>query len=342
MAATTLLSCMQFHDNFQSAEATSTQAKHYVEGKAECVMELHSRRVLFASNSDIRLPMASTTKILTATTVLEESDNLSEKIVIPEEAAGITGSSVYLKSGDTYTVEELLYGLMLRSGNDCAMALALRFGGNLGGFSSKMNAVAQKAGALESNFVNPHGLPCNGHYTTAQDLSRITCYALHNPTFCEIVSTKYYQPKHWQNKNKMLKLFDGAIGVKTGYTKEAGRCLVSAATRNNMTLICSVLNCPTTYERSIVLLEDAFRAYSYVPLLSQETLFCLDDGKTKVNARSDRDFYYPLLEGEAQWIEEKTELVTSELKNKKSGEIIGKIEIYLAKRLLFSGNLYKL
>ena len=125
---------------------------------------------------------------------------------------------------------------MLRSGNDCATALALRFGKTVEGFASKMNLKAQAAGALNSNFVNPHGLPQDGHYTTAKDLSLITCYALHDPIFSEIVSTRYYEPRKWQNKNKLLTRYEGAIGVKTGYTKEAGRCLVSAAEREGLIL----------------------------------------------------------------------------------------------------------
>ena len=184
----------------------NTKAKNWQEGKAECVMELESRRILYADHAEQALPMASTTKILTAITVLQSCNNLQEELVIPQEAAGVQGSSVYLKSGDIYTVEDLLYGLMLRSGNDCATALALRFGGNVENFAMKMNAVAQKAGALASSFKNPHGLPCKNHYTTARDLGYITCYAMQNPIFSKIVATRYYAPRHWQNKNNLQSL----------------------------------------------------------------------------------------------------------------------------------------
>ena len=301
-------------------------------------MELNSRRILYASRADTRLPMASTTKILTAITVLENAENLQEEIKIPATATGIEGSSVYLKSGDVYTVEDLLYGLMLRSGNDCATALALRFGGSIGGFSAKMNAVAQSSGALNSNFENPHGLPCADHYTTATDLSYITCYAMQNPTFEKIVSTKYYEPRHWQNKNKMLRLYEGAIGVKTGYTKEAGRCLVSSARRDNMTLVCTLLNCPTTYERTIKLFDDAFSAYKNVQIIKADEVFEIQDGKRTVKGVTGKEFYYPLLEEEKALIEIKTQAVN----NRKTEKIVGLLEIYLAKRLLFSTNLYKL
>ncbi len=315
---------------------TAVYAKTATEGKAECVMEMNSRRILYAANEDIRLPMASTTKIATAITVLENCENLDEKFPIPNEAQGIEGSSVYLKAGDYYSVTDLLYGLMLRSGNDCATALAIRCSGDIKNFSAKMNETAQKAGALATNFQNPHGLPCKGHYTTAKDLTLISCYAMKNSTFAQIVSTRYYEPCHWQNKNKMLFLYDGGIGVKTGYTKEAGRCLVSAGKRENMTLVCTLLNCPTTYERSIQLLDDAFSAYSYTKVLDKESVFKVQSGNKEISCRAKEDCFYPLLKEEQDLIEVKTVA----LKEGKNKEIVGKYQIYLAKRLLFSGNLY--
>ena len=323
-----------------SSPCFKATAENYVEAKAECVMELNSRRVLYESNGDTRLPMASTTKIVTAATVLDNVPNLKEEVKIPAQAAGVEGSSVYLKTGDIYTVEELLYGLMLRSGNDCGVALALHCCGSVARFAMKMNETAQKAGALASRFENPHGLPSANHYTTAHDLTLITCYAMQNPVFRTIVSTRYYEPRHWKNKNKMLALYDGGIGVKTGYTKEAGRCLVTAAKRDNMTLVCTVLSCPTTYERSAKLLDDAFAAYSNEKLLSADEVFTLNDGKTK--AKAGKDFYYPLLKEEKEWIEIRTKAIETRNRKKKSGEIVGQFEIYLAKQLLFSGNLYKL
>ena len=230
-------------------------------GKAECVIELKTGRILHEKDAELRLPMASTTKILTAVTALEHCKNLDEEIVIPQAAVGIEGSSGYLQYGDKYTVEDLLYGLMLRSGNDCATALALHFGGEVSSFCAKMNIIAQKAGALNSHFENPHGLPCEKHYTTARDLCYITRYAMQNEDFSRIVATKFYEPRQWKNKNKLLSTYEGAIGVKTGYTKEAGRCLVSAARRGDRVLICTVLNCGPMYERSAELLDKAFALY---------------------------------------------------------------------------------
>ncbi len=310
--------------------------------KGECVMELNSRRVLYESHGDMRLPMASTTKIVTAATVLAAVTDLQESISIPAEAVGIEGSSVYLQEGQSYTVEELLYGLMLRSGNDCAVALALHSAGSVGEFSARMNETAQKAGALNSNFKNPHGLPCDGHYTTARDLTGITCYAMQNATFRKIIATRYYEPRGWKNKNKMLYQFEGACGVKTGYTKAAGRCLVSAAEREGMTLVCTVLGCPLTYERSTTLLNDCFRGYSYQSLLQEEEIFTIGEGKRAVKGYSKRSFSYPLSEGEEAHLEYRVTPVGNGEKWKNQEEIIGQLEIYLAKRLLFSTNLYKL
>ena len=298
--------------------------------KAECVMEVNSRRVLYEEHGDLRLPMASTTKILTCITVLELCENLQKKVVIPEKAVGIEGSSVYLKAGDFYTVEELLYGLMLRSGNDCATALALSCCSSMEDFVYRMNLTAQKAGAFSSNFENPHGLPSSKHYTTSHDLALITAYAMQNSTFREIVSTKYYQPRQWKNKNKLLSTYDGAIGVKTGYTKEAGRCLVSAAKHGDMTLVCVVLGCPSTYERTTTLFDDAFARYSLVRLLGGNEQIC--------GGVSRKDIYYPLLKEEKEYVS----IQTTPYQSKKKQEIVGQFEIYLAKRLIFFGNLYKL
>ena len=326
-AILTFIFCISLH---MPICVLSARAETKAVSKAECVLEVNSRRVLYEEHGDLRLPMASTTKILTCITVLELCENLQQKIVIPEKAVGIEGSSVYLKAGDCYTIEELLYGLMLRSGNDCATALALSCCGNVEEFAYRMNLIAQKAGALSSNFENPHGLPSSNHYTTARDLALITAYAMQNPTFREIVSTKYYQPRQWKNKNKLLSTYEGALGVKTGYTKEAGRCLVSAAKQGDMTLICVVLGCPSTYERTTTLFNDAFAQYSLVRLLGANEP--IEGGVAQ------KDYYYPLLKEEKEYVSIKT----IPYMDKKKQEIIGQFEIYLAKRLLFSGNLYKL
>lgn len=310
--------------------------------KAECVMEMESRRILYAFGADERLPMASTTKIVTAITVIENCLDIQKQETVFDESVGIEGSSVYLKKGDVFSCEDLLYGLMLRSGNDCAVELALRVGGSIEKFCSLMNATAQKAGALNSRFENPHGLPKENHYTTAKDLSLIACYAMHNKLFSEIVGTKYYEPMHWANKNKLLYQYSGAVGVKTGYTVEAGKCLVSAAKRNGMTLIGCVLNCPNTYGRTIQLFDDAFSAYTMVKIQSAQSPVSVEiDGKT-VSCYVERDLYYPLLSEEEGMIRKVITPTKKDVWSGKKQKIFGQIEIYLGNQLLFLENLYKL
>ena len=158
--------------------------------KAMCVIEMNSGRVVAEKNMDTALPMASTTKIVTALTVIQNCKNLEETIQVADSSIGVEGSSIYLRKGELITVKDLLYGLMLRSGNDSAVALACHVGQNVEGFAKMMNETAKLAGATNSNFVTPHGLDHKDHYTTAYDLAKISAYALKNPIFKEIVSTK--------------------------------------------------------------------------------------------------------------------------------------------------------
>lgn len=243
--------------------------------QAAVVMERSSHRVLFEKNADKRLPMASTTKIVTALTVLQHSD-LNESVLIPPQAVGIEGSSVYLRAGEHLTVRELLLGLMLRSGNDCAVALALHVSGSIEKFASLMNQVAAENGCTDSHFVNPHGLHDDEHYSSAHDLALLTCVALQNEDFRQIVATKTARISNEGmeydrvliNKNKLLNSLVGADGVKTGYTKKAGRCFVGSATRDGMQVVAVVLNCGPMFEESADMLNAAFanyRMYTAIP-----------------------------------------------------------------------------
>lgn len=227
------------------------------ESQAECVIDCESLTFLHTKNADARLPMASTTKILTAIIIIEDCDP-DEIVSVPKQAELAGGSSVYLREGDQISVRDLLYGLMLRSGNDCAVSLAICHSGDLKAFSQVMNERAMRMGAEHSHFCNPHGMPDENHYTTARDLAIISAYAMQNEMFREIVSCQYYQAKSWKNKNKMLFDYDGAIGIKTGFTTRAGRCLVTAAQRDNRIIVCVVLNSPQMYERTEELLNRAF------------------------------------------------------------------------------------
>lgn len=313
--------CIGWGEHYSAQAAT--------ESRGECVVEVTSRRILGEKNADMALPMASTTKVLTAILIIDDCD-LEETITIPQAAQGVEGSSVYLKAGEEYTVGDLLYGLMLRSGNDCAVALALHHSGSIEAFAQKMNEKAAFLGASDSFFCNPHGLPAEGHHTTARDLALIASYAIQNPTFEKIVSAKYYARHNWQNKNKMLWNFEGANGIKTGFTLNAGRCLVTSAERDGMQLVSVVLNSPQMYERTEELLDEAFGTYH------METL--CDPNEPFEGFRVREHFSYPLTEAERAEI--RFERETFDPLPKESGEFAGTLKILLENNLIFSQNLY--
>ncbi len=296
---------------------------------AECVIEVSSHRFLSENNADNILPMASTTKILTAIMIIDDC-NLDEIITVPKQAEGTEGSSVYLRAGEQYSVRDLLYGLMLRSGNDCAVTLALHHSGSIKAFANKMNEKAALLGAENSRFVNPHGLPDQRHYTTARDLSVIAAYAMENETFREIVSTKYYETRNWKNKNKMLWEYDGAIGIKTGFTLNAGRCLVTSAERDGMELVCVVLNSPQMYERTAELLDAAYEKYRMTTLFDHTQTI-----EKQLVAKY--DFRYPLTGDEQNKIKIQINRIEQ---NCSAGEFAGQMKIFLENDLIFSQNLY--
>lgn len=244
--------------------AVSINVGAQTHSRGECVVEAGSFRFLHELNADLPLPMASTTKILTALIVLEDCSP-DEIVIVPAEAERAEGSSVYLRRGEERTVEELLYGMMLRSGNDCAVALAIHHSGSIRKFAAVMNTRAAAMGAESSHFCNPHGLPEEGHYTTSRDLALIAAHAMGNPAFRAIVSCKFYPFSGWKNKNKLLfNGFEGACGIKTGFTRQAGRCLVAAAERGGRLLVSVVLNCPQMYERTQELLDQCFSRYDFL------------------------------------------------------------------------------
>lgn len=270
------------------------------------VMERTSKRVLYSKNCDAKLPIASTTKIVTALTAINHV-NLDDVVEIPAEACGIEGSSIYLRAGEHLTVRELLYGLMLRSGNDSAVAIALHTAGSIERFADMMNETAAKLGLTDCHFVNPHGLHNDAHYCSANDLAVLTCEALNNPVFCEIVSAKSYRianegydyDRVLINKNKLLSNLDGADGVKTGYTKKAGRCFVGSATRNGMQVVVVVLNCGPMFEETASMLNAAFANYSLKTVIPQNKLCgsVVENGK-KIYYVCPERLQYPIKNGE--------------------------------------------
>ena len=245
-----------------------------INSRAYVVIDRNSNTILCGKNELEKRKMASTTKILTATVILENC-NLDETIEVSKKAAGTGGSRLGLKTGNKITVHDLLYGLMLRSGNDCAVALAEYAGGSIEGFAELMNKKANELGLKNSHFETPHGLDSNDHYTTAYELAILTNYALRNKTFSNIVGTKTYtitlngNPMTINNTNELLGVFDGVYGVKTGFTNGANRCLVTACKRNDLDVICVVLGADTKKFRtsdSIKLLNFVFNNFEPVNL----------------------------------------------------------------------------
>lgn len=307
------------------------------------VIEQTSKRVLSEKNKDLKLPMASTTKIVTALVVLEHAD-LSDKVIIPKCAEGVEGSSIYIKAGETYTVEDLLYGLMLRSGNDSAVALAMHVSGSIEKFCSLMNEKAIAVGATNTNFVNPHGLHDQNHYTTAYDLALLTAEAYNNENFIKIVSSKKYKLKdsYIYNKNKLLGSYEGADGVKTGYTTKSGRCLVSSSKRDGMRVICVVLNYYDMWDKSKELMTTAHKKYDLIKVLSKDDLTqtnVINGIKREVKCSVNKDFYYPLTVDEISSLSYEKEVFDTQAPVY-SNQICGTVKVYLDKCLIFEKNIY--
>ncbi len=227
-------------------------------------------RVLYSKNPDSQCLVASTTKIMTALVVCERC-NVLDRVRIPKEAVGIEGSSMYLQEGEVLTVQELLYGMMLRSGNDAATALAIYCGGTVEGFAQLMNDKAHILGLENTHFKNPHGLDAPGHYSSASDLAKLAAYAMDNPIFAHTVSTKTVTigQRVIQNHNKLLWQVEGADGVKTGYTKAAGRILVSSALRDGRRLVVVTINDPDDWQDHAALYQQGFSKYTPVQLICE-------------------------------------------------------------------------
>ena len=326
--------------------ASAKSSRDFSQGVSEIVMETNSKRILYQKNIHEKKYMASTTKILTAICVIENID-VDKEITITSKTIGVEGSSIYLEEGEKLTIKHLLYGLMLRSGNDCAETLAVACSGSIKEFASLMNNTAKKIGANNSNFVNPHGLHDENHYTTAYDLALISCYAMKNKTFKEIVSTKKieipFTTRNYNrvliNKNKMLKEFEGSTGIKTGYTKKAGRCLVSSCVKDGLELVSVVLNCPPMFERSKELLNDCYNKYKNYKILDCNNIIdFVDSDKGSIPVYIKKDVILPLTDSEYENL-----TIKYNYPNKITcfdNQVIGNIEIYASSNLIFTEKLF--
>lgn len=236
--------------------------------KSAILIEAQSGKVLYQQNAFVRLPMASTTKIMTAIVAIE-SGNIGRTVSVSPDAVGIEGSSIYLYPNEKLTLEQLIYALLLESANDAATAIAIEVAGSVDAFAALMNQKAEELGLTATHFTNPHGLDNEEHYTTAYDLACIAAYALKNETFRKLCSTGRMTiplkgdegTRVLVNHNKMLSRYEGTIGVKTGFTKRSGRCLVSAAERDGLTLVAVTLNAPDDWNDHEKMLDFGFERY---------------------------------------------------------------------------------
>lgn len=282
---------------------------HAVSASAYAVIEQKTGRVLYQSNAEAQMPMASTTKVMTALLTLQYLD-LDREYAVPDGAVGIPGSSIYLKKGEHLTGRELLYGLMLSSGNDAAYALAILIGGSAESFVSMMNRKAQQLKLTHTHFADPCGLASRNHYTSALDLASLCRQALNHPVFAQVVATQNAvirgaapgTVRYLHNKNRILGEVQGGNGIKTGYTSAAGRCLCSSATRKGMTLVCVVLNDHNWFEDSKVLLEQGFDEFEMVTLCRQNNFAgeanILNRKHEKCDILYKNTVRYPLKKGE--------------------------------------------
>lgn len=317
----------------QAAAAPTVQAESAV------LLDVDTKRVLYEKNADEPKPIASITKIMTAILAIEYG-RLDDLVVVSPKASRMEGSSIYLRPGEQVTLETLLYGLMLRSGNDAAVAIAEHIAGSEENFVKLMNMKAWELGMNRTQFANPHGLDAEGHYSTARDMALLSAYALKNPVFQEIVKTKVKRVswpgeqwmRSWANKNKMLQFYDGADGVKTGYTKKAGRTLVSSATRGRQQLVVVTLNDPDDWRDHMRLLDYGFSQYPARLLLKEGQLLPVPASWPAAERRLEvgRSLYYPLSQNEVEDV--KATIVfsphaRSRWEKGSSGEVVGNVHV---------------
>lgn len=264
-------------------------------------------RILYEKDAESQSLIASTTKIMTALVICEQC-NVLDRMRIPKEAVGIEGSSMYLREGEVLSIQELLYGLMLQSGNDAAVALAIYCGGTVEGFTQLMNDKARLLGLEDTHFENPNGLDSPGHYSTAKDLAILAAYAMKNPLFAKTVSAKTVTlgSRVLRNHNKLLWRLQGADGVKTGFTRAAGRILVSSAVREDRRLIAVTINAGDDWNDHIGLHEDGFSQYTPQLLVRKGqclgSLSVLSGETERVNVLAAEDFEYSIREDEKPYV----------------------------------------
>jgi len=319
-----------------------------VSARSAIVIEASSGTVIFEKDADTRRPMASTTKIMTALCAIE-SGRLDETVAVSPDAVGVEGSSVYLEAGDRITLLSLVKALMLESANDAAEAIAIAVSGSVDAFAELMNQKAADLGLADTHFTNPHGLSDDDHYTTARELAMLSAYAMKNEVFRSVVSTVSERIecgdsyRTLTNHNKMLRIYDGAIGIKTGFTKASGRCLVSAAERDGVMLVAVTLSAPDDWRDHEVMLDMGFDTLCREMLMCEGEFAgrvpCLGGVSDEVKVVS-RDELSVIIPKDHQEITSKVILPQYFYAPVNDGENVGRVEFYLDGELLGSVQLY--
>lgn len=308
-----------------------------ISAKAAALIEQGSGRLLYGKNETAQLPMASTTKIMTGLLAVE-SGRLDTVYTVPPEALRVEGSSMGLLPGEKITLRDLIYGLMLESGNDAANAIAICLAGSVENFVARMNERAAQLGLQNTHFVTPSGLDAAGHYTTALDLARLGAYAMSNAQFARIVSTQKIRVTYdgnangrsLYNHNKMLSLYDGTVGIKTGFTKKCGRCLVSCATRNGVTLVVCTLNDPNDWKDHETLFDRGFAMLHTVPVAVSQPAIAepvVGGVRNSVKVNIPLTVSAALKDGEALKITQKTEMPRFIYAPVQKGQVLGAVKL---------------
>jgi len=313
-----------------------------VSASGAVLIDSNTGRILYSLNPHKKLPMASTTKIMTALIAIEYG-KLDEVVKIKRNSVGIEGSSIYLYENEEITLRDLIYGLMLRSGNDAAVAIATHVSGSVENFAELMNKKAKEIGAQNTSFKNPHGLHAKDHYTTAYDLALITREAMKHHEFKEISKTKLWKAdretnNYFYNKNKTLWQYEGGDGVKIGYTQAAGRCLVSSATRNGIQLIAVVLNDNNWFNDCYRLLDYGFENYKPSVIYSKgqyiEKIQVVNGNKENIELIAKSDLILPLIEGDKEKLKISIDIPKQIHAPIIKGQEIGNIKVYLDGQLI--------
>lgn len=307
-----------------------------ISSECACLLNAETGEVLYEYNGYSRHSMASTTKIMTAILALENAE-ADEVVTVSKNAELQEGSSVYLRSGDRVLMGDLVMGMMLNSGNDAACAVAEHIGGSNEAFAEMMNEKAREIGLCETSFKNANGLDEDGHYSTAYDMAQIGAYALKNEKFRKIVSTKSSQLQgdgyitYLKNHNKLLWNYDGCIGIKTGYTKKTGRCLVSAAEKNGVTLVAVTLNAPDDWNDHKKMLDYGFESIKREKIAERGEIFKKYSGKNEtLDAVAAEDAYIDCVDkGKLKVVLHTAEKINYEVE---AGEKIGYMEIFYGDR----------